>query len=105
SSDESWNDKGKLICVDNVHDDLADYWEESLPGSETLAFLQYTSGSTGAPKGVMITHGNLCNNIESIASIIYTEDAELEVVSWLPPYHVMGLIVGILWPLYFGKTS
>jgi acyl-CoA synthetase (AMP-forming)/AMP-acid ligase II/acyl carrier protein len=57
---------------------------------ETLAFLQYTSGSTGAPKGVMITHGNIVANQEVIAAGM-GHHAGTRVVSWLPLYHDMGL--------------
>ncbi len=58
--------------------------------SDTLAFLQYTSGSTGAPKGVMITHGNIVANQEVIAAGM-GHHAGTRVVSWLPLYHDMGL--------------
>ncbi|STY28223.1 acyl-CoA synthetase [Legionella wadsworthii] len=63
-----------------------------------IAFLQYTSGSTGKPKGVMINHGNLLHNLIEIekANGISEEDIS---VSWLPHYHDMGLIGGILLPL------
>ncbi|WP_027818879.1 non-ribosomal peptide synthetase [Paraburkholderia bannensis] len=68
---------------------------------EALAFLQYTSGSTSSPKGVMVTHGNLCANIDAIAqSMAYT--AADRMLSWLPLYHDMGLIGGLLSPLVCG---
>jgi acyl-CoA synthetase (AMP-forming)/AMP-acid ligase II/7-keto-8-aminopelargonate synthetase-like enzyme/acyl carrier protein len=67
----------------------------------TLAFLQYTSGSTSAPKGVMVTHGNLLHNLAMIYhGLGYTPNSQM--VSWLPPYHDMGLIGGVLQPLYGG---
>jgi acyl carrier protein len=70
-------------------------------GANTLAFLQYTSGSTAAPKGVMVTHGNLLHNLAMIYhGLGHTADSQM--VSWLPPYHDMGLIVGVLQPLYGG---
>jgi amino acid adenylation domain-containing protein len=66
-----------------------------------LALLQYTSGSTSAPKGVMVTHGNLLHNSECIRrSFELTPDSVG--VSWLPGYHDMGLIDGILQPVYAG---
>jgi acyl-CoA synthetase (AMP-forming)/AMP-acid ligase II/3-oxoacyl-(acyl-carrier-protein) synthase/acyl carrier protein len=66
-----------------------------------LAFLQYTSGSTGAPKGVMISHENLLDNFEVIRKALRHHEQSHK-FSWLPPYHDMGLIAGILEPLYVG---
>ena len=66
-----------------------------------LALLQYTSGSTAAPRGVMITHGNLVHNCEFITRAYGTSERSCALV-WLPPYHDMGLIGGILQPLYRG---
>ncbi|NBD17589.1 MAG: AMP-binding protein, partial [Cyanobacteria bacterium] len=63
--------------------------------------LQYTSGSTGTPKGVMLTHGNLLANSRVIANGIKSS-AEDVAVTWLPPYHDMGLIGAILQPIYVG---
>ncbi|MDI1480357.1 non-ribosomal peptide synthetase [Polyangium sp. y55x31] len=71
---------------------------------EDIAFLQYSSGSTGVPKGVMLTHANLLANLESIRRTFRTSNAT-HVVSWLPPYHDMGLIGGILQPLFCGGTA
>lgn len=68
---------------------------------ETLAFLQYTSGSTGSPKGVMVTHRNLIANLASLAST-YQTDTTSTMVTWLPAFHDLGLIYGLLLPLYGG---
>lgn len=67
--------------------------------SEKIAFLQYTSGSTGHPKGVMISHENLLDNLEIIRNVAQY-NTNSHTLCWLPPYHDMGLIAGILEPLY-----
>lgn len=64
---------------------------ESTANASDLAFLQYTSGSTSEPKGVMITHGNLAHNLSIITKDLKATD-DTVVVSWLPQYHDMGLI-------------
>lgn len=76
-------------------------WKEPEINSKTIAFLQYTSGSTGEPKGVMVSHGNLIHNSSLIASCFEHTEKSRGVI-WLPPYHDMGLIGGILQPLYAG---
>jgi len=68
---------------------------------EDLALLQYTSGSTGNPKGVMLTHANLLANIRAIGDALAVRSDDVG-VSWLPLYHDMGLIGSWLMPLYFG---
>lgn len=68
---------------------------------EDLAFLQYTSGSTRLPRGVMLTHANLIHNLRAIYQS-FAGTARDVMVSWLPPYHDMGLIGAILEPLYGG---
>lgn len=87
------------IATDKIGEDLAGRWREPPLREEDLAILQYTSGSTGEPKGVMISHGNLTHNLEVIrrAFLLDTSDRG---VFWLPPYHDMGLVGGILGPLY-----
>jgi fatty-acyl-CoA synthase len=68
---------------------------------EDIAFLQYTSGSTGAPKGVVLTHDNLLANIRSMLAGVHVTSEDL-LVSWLPLYHDMGLIGAWLAPLCAG---
>ncbi len=100
------------IATDEVPDDAQAEWRLPQLTSDDLAFLQYTSGSTSEPKGVMVSHGNLMHNLEMIRvgfgiEKIIAEDSQLESsgVSWLPAYHDMGLIGGILEVLYTGGHS
>jgi amino acid adenylation domain-containing protein len=82
----------------------AEEWREPEVSGESLAFLQYTSGSTSTPKGVMLRHANLLANLEQIRVSFAQTPADRTVI-WLPPYHDMGLIGGILTPLYTGNTA
>ena len=66
-----------------------------------LALLQYTSGSTGDPKGVMLTHANLLANIRAIGEAVQVRADDVG-TSWLPLYHDMGLIGAWLLPMYYG---
>ncbi|MFD8221340.1 amino acid adenylation domain-containing protein [Streptomyces sp. NPDC059697] len=70
-------------------------------GPDSLAFLQYTSGSTSAPRGVRLTHANLLHNL-GLISDFFELDARSKGVIWLPPYHDMGLIGGVLGPVHGG---
>lgn len=70
---------------------------------QTLAFLQYTSGSTGTPKGVIVTHQNLMENAALIQEG-FKLSSNSKALSWLPAYHDMGLIGGIIQPLCLGVT-
>lgn len=83
---------------------LARQWQEPALSRNTLAFLQYTSGSTAQPKGVMLTHGNLLYNGQMIQTAFeHTEQSTF--VGWLPLYHDMGLIGDVLQPLQIGAHS
>jgi acyl-CoA synthetase (AMP-forming)/AMP-acid ligase II len=70
--------------------------------AQDVALIQYTSGSTTNPRGVTLYHSHLLHNLDIIAKALGTHHASL---SWLPPYHDMGLIGGILQPLYAGYQS
>tara|TARA_R110001606_G_scaffold26447_4_gene85375 strand:+ start:25609 stop:27300 length:1692 start_codon:yes stop_codon:yes gene_type:complete len=75
-------------------------WKYSNAGSQ-LAYLQYTSGSMGAPKGVMVGHDNVLHNSAVISEKFGHQHDSVGVI-WLPPYHDMGLVGGIIQPLYAG---
>ncbi len=94
----------RWISTDSLEPGLADGWREPAVDRNTLAFLQYTSGSTSKPKGVMVSHGNLLYNLSLIRRCFGVESASRG-VSWLPPYHDMGLIGGLLQPLYSGAAT
>ncbi len=72
-----------------------------VPRPADLAVLQYTSGSTTAPKGVMLTHATLVSNVRMLAEHLGAEPTD-RIAGWLPPYHDMGLIGAVLGPLYVG---
>src|ERR1041385_9009824 len=76
-------------------------WEPPAVTAESLAFLQYTSGSTSMPKGVMVTHGNLWHNQEAIKQA-FEQDQQSTIVGWLPLHHDMGLIGNVLQTVYAG---
>ena len=88
--------------VEAVAGAAADWSDPGVDG-ETLAFLQYTSGSTSAPKGVEVCHRNLLHNEELIRRA-FEVTPESVIVGWLPLFHDMGLIGNVLQPLYAGAS-
>jgi acyl transferase domain-containing protein/acyl-CoA synthetase (AMP-forming)/AMP-acid ligase II/NADPH:quinone reductase-like Zn-dependent oxidoreductase/acyl carrier protein len=89
------------VMVDGVDDAEAHDWREQSPHPDGLALLQYTSGSTAAPKGVMVRHSNLIHNVAILQRALELTPQDRG-VSWLPLYHDMGLISAIWQPLYTG---
>jgi acyl-CoA synthetase (AMP-forming)/AMP-acid ligase II len=89
----------KWIATDGLED--GSEWRDPQVDGDTLAFLQYTSGSTGSPKGVKLTHGNLLHNVSVIHRVSSSRRDET-MVSWLPPYHDLGLIGSIIQSLVVG---
>ncbi|MGH8611323.1 MAG: fatty acyl-AMP ligase, partial [Gammaproteobacteria bacterium] len=92
------------IATDDIEDGLEDGWKEPSITSETLAYLQYTSGSTGMPKGVMISHRNVLHN-SAVLHQGWQIPPHGEMVSWLPMHHDLGLVGGVLNPLCNGYHS
>lgn len=93
-----------LVTDDNKLSGEEDRWREPAIEGHDLAFLQYTSGSTTAPKGVMVSHHNLLHNLLFIEKS-FGQAANSHAVIWLPPYHDMGLVGGILQPLHTGYPA
>lgn len=77
------------------------YWRCPRLRNDALGVLQYTSGSTGSPKGVMLTHANLVANSELILHA-FQPSTSIIGASWLPTYHDMGLIGGVVMPMFMG---
>jgi acyl transferase domain-containing protein/acyl-CoA synthetase (AMP-forming)/AMP-acid ligase II/acyl carrier protein len=91
------------IATPSVPDARAAEWARPAIDGRTLALLQYTSGSTSSPRGVMVTHQNLLVNIDDL-SAPWPHDAGSVMVTWLPIFHDLGLIWGLLRPLVQGFT-
>ncbi|HVU98520.1 MAG TPA: fatty acyl-AMP ligase [Puia sp.] len=100
--------------VQNLHSKLA-LWEDVLTSSDIFtahhidssqkgAYIQYTSGTTGKPKGILVMHDKLLNNLSDMAAVA-EHNSTSSTMSWLPFFHDMGLIAGILLSVYNGVTS
>jgi acyl-CoA synthetase (AMP-forming)/AMP-acid ligase II/acyl carrier protein len=101
---QSWQSLPEVvqwIASDRLSDDLAAQWQRPEIKPDSLAFLQYTSGSTGYPKGVMVSHQNLMHNSAYIQTAFELNQSSIS-VSWLPNFHDMGLIDSIIQPIYTG---
>ncbi len=94
----------RILATDHYGLEDADEWKPHSHSENTLAFLQYTSGSTSAPRGVAVSHGNIIHNLSCIQRVSAHDTANV-LVSWLPTYHDMGLFAGVLFPLFHGCPS
>jgi len=94
----------RFLLVDEILVSAEADWETPVYGDAELAFLQYTSGSTSEPKGVMVSHGNLMANLEMIRAR-FELTADSIIVGWLPMFHDMGLVGNLLEVLYVGGQT
>jgi 8-amino-7-oxononanoate synthase len=92
------------LTTTEVDPGIEDRWQNPEISGKTLAFLQYTSGSTGTPKGVMLTHANLMHN-SALICYAFEHRRSGTGVYWLPSYHDMGLIGGIIQPVFVGRPN
>jgi acyl-CoA synthetase (AMP-forming)/AMP-acid ligase II len=93
-----------VLETDTVPSTLASSWAMRTVSPCDIAFLQYTSGSTSAPRGVMVSHGNVLHNLDA-AFAAATAGPVAASVSWLPFTHDMGLIEGLLQPVLRGHPA
>lgn len=91
----------RWLSTDDVSSSLADEWQDPQVSEDELVLLQYTSGSTATPKGVMISHRNILHNCAEIDLGCEHTPASVG-VTWLPHFHDMGLVYGIIQPLRDG---
>jgi acyl-CoA synthetase (AMP-forming)/AMP-acid ligase II/acyl carrier protein len=95
-------DRATWLAVDELPDAPAGPRSDDpvvAPGD--VAWLQYTSGSTGSPRGVIVTHANVLANCEEIA-LAYTFGSDSVLVSWVPTHHDLGLVYAVVMPLFAG---
>jgi amino acid adenylation domain-containing protein len=92
----------KWLATDQAEQhDASNEWQPICDDPNAIAVLQYTSGSTSTPKGVVLSHANFIYNISALAQL-RDADSDDRFVSWLPPYHDMGLVGATLLPLCIG---
>lgn len=93
-----------LLCIEDLAEEHeASDWTPVWPAQKDIAFLQYTSGSTSSPKGVMVSHGNLMHNAGLTARHMGHDETTV-IVSWLPLFHDLGLIGIVIQTLFVGAT-
>lgn len=91
----------QAVAIDRVPTDLAARWRPQSADPERMVLLQYTSGTTAVPRGVAVTSAALMHNLRSLETLIDVPDAVA--LQWLPPYHDLGLVGGVLLPLFAGR--
>ena len=91
----------EFATIESIPDTCASEWHDPGITSEAPAIIQYTSGSTSDPKGVLLRNRNLLHNVEMMTRVSELDRFSVG-VSWLPHYHDMGLVAGTLMPAYAG---
>ncbi len=94
----------KIVAVEDISDRWGENWNPPKVDPDVPAYLQYTAGTTGAPKGVMVGHANMLYQSQVLKSAFQLSHRSRS-LSWLPHFHYTGLIFGILQPLYSGYTG
>ena len=89
------------VDIEGVGDSASEAWRDPMTPSSAIALLQYTSGSTATPRGVMVSHGNLLHNL-ALSARLAAYGSDSVSVSWLPVNHDMGLINGVMQGVYSG---
>jgi acyl-CoA synthetase (AMP-forming)/AMP-acid ligase II len=93
-----------LIATDELPPAAPEDWTDLTPLPDDIALLQYTSGSTGDPKGVMVSHANFLANAAETDELWPTGEDGVY-VSWLPHFHDMGMLFGVIVPIFMGAPS
>ena len=91
----------ECLAIDEIPEQIDTCWQPPEISPDTLTHLQYTSGTTGQPKGVMVSHSNLFHNLAMISDQL-NHNTETVLVSWLPHFHDMGLVGKILQAPFLG---
>ena len=101
---EEWSSRVTLLATDEVPETEAAKWSPINCGADDVAYIQYSSGSTSAPKGVVISHRNLMSNHRMLQQAFRTTEDSV-IVSWLPHFHDMGLVGVIQRAVYVGMSG
>jgi acyl-CoA synthetase (AMP-forming)/AMP-acid ligase II len=103
-AEASLTDQVRMCVATDACAGDAGRWQPPELAVGSIAYLQYTSGSTSEPKGVMVSHGNLVHNIGTVCASLWGLDDRDVMVAWLPHFHDMGLIAMLLAPLCLGGS-
>jgi acyl-CoA synthetase (AMP-forming)/AMP-acid ligase II len=101
---EEWTSPLTLLATDEVPEIEETEWSPINCGSDDVAYIQYSSGSTSSPKGVVISHRNVMCNQRMFQQVFRTSDDSV-IVSWLPHFHDMGLVAVIQRAIYVGMPA
>ncbi len=94
-NDRPASERPRIIAVDAIPDEVGETWQPVTVGHDSVAYLQYTSGSTRAPAGVKITHRAVATNLAQLISALQCEEGQRGVM-WLPLFHDMGLVTAMV---------